>query len=87
MAKEKATITLDRATLDEARRLAGTATTSATIDAALHALIRAERLRRDLAAYGALPPTDDEVALGVLERDHSDLADDTDWAALYTEAG
>ncbi len=83
MAKQKATVTLDRAKVDQAQTLAGTKTTSATIDAALTALIRAERLRRDLAAYAAIPPTSEEEQLGLAPRDYSDLTDDTDWAALY----
>lgn len=82
MAKEKATITIDRAKVDEARRLTGAPTTSATIDVALTRLIRAERIRQDVAAYAAHPVTDEEVALPAPSANWSDLADDTDWDAV-----
>ena len=54
MAKQKVTITLDRAKADEARLLVGSANTSEVIDVALGRLIRAERLRRDIDAIAAL---------------------------------
>ena len=38
-------------------------TMSEVIDLALDRLIQAERLRRDVAAYGRTPPSDAEVAL------------------------
>jgi hypothetical protein len=82
MAKQKVTITLDRAKADEARSLAGVATTSEVIDVALGWLIRAERLRRDIGAYRRQPPTDADVALALLA-DDTGLGDDTDWEALY----
>jgi hypothetical protein len=82
MAKEKATITLDRAKAQEARTLVEARSISEAIDIALDRLIRAVRLQRDIAAYGALPPTDAEVELGLLA-DTASLADDTDWEALY----
>ena len=50
---------------------------------ALDQLIRGERLRRDIAAYTGSPPTDDEVALAAVTPPWSDIADDTDWDALY----
>ncbi len=84
MAREKATITLDRAKAEEARALVGVDSTSAVIDVALGRLIRAERLRRDIAAYQTTPLTDDELALAEIG-DGPDLADDTDWAALYPD--
>jgi hypothetical protein len=83
MAKEKATITLDRKKADEARALVGAKSTSAVIEVALDRLIRAERVRRDIAAYRLTPPTDDEVALAELAGT-SQLEDVTDWAALYS---
>lgn len=52
---------------------------------ALRALIRTERLRRDLEAYGVTGPLPEEVRLAEAPVDHRDLADDTDWAALYAE--
>ncbi|MEX2048725.1 MAG: type II toxin-antitoxin system VapB family antitoxin [Gemmatimonadota bacterium] len=83
MAKQKTTITVERWKVDEVQRLTGAASTSAAIDVALNWLIRAERLRRDIAAYAGAPPTEDEIALGTIAPSWSDLADDTDWAALY----
>jgi hypothetical protein len=82
MAKQKVTITLDRAKADEARLLVGSSNTSEVIDIALGRLIRAERLRRDIDAYRRLPPTDTDL-LVALQADTSGLADDTDWEALY----
>ncbi|CAN5639254.1 hypothetical protein BH20ACT1_BH20ACT1_02280 [soil metagenome] len=83
MTKEKVTATIDRAKLDEARRLARTPTASATIDAALTELIRAEQIRQDVAAYLATPVTSEETAIAAWPVDRSDLADDTDWEGLY----
>jgi hypothetical protein len=84
MAKDKATITLDRAKATTARALLGAHSTSEVIDVALDRLIRAERLRADVAAYRRVPPTRDEVDLAALG-DIGALADDTDWDALYAE--
>jgi hypothetical protein len=84
MAKEKATITLDRLKADEARTLVEARSISEVIDIALDRLIRAVRLQRDIAAYRALPPTEVEVELALLA-DTAALADDTDWEALYPE--
>jgi hypothetical protein len=63
MAREKATITLDRAKARAAMLLLEVHTMSEVIDLALDRLIHAERLRRDVAAYGRTPPTDADVAL------------------------
>jgi len=77
---------VDRARLDEAQRLVGAPSASATIDLALDALIRQRRLLRDIAVYAQSPPSDDEIALAALPPVvASDLADDTDWAALYAD--
>jgi hypothetical protein len=84
MAKEKATITLDRSKADEARSLVGAGSTSEVIDLALDRLIRAERLRRDITAYRRVAPSDAGIDLTLLA-DTSALADDTDWAALYED--
>ena len=54
------------------------------IDLALDRLIRAERLRRDIAAYRRILPTAPEAAIALLA-DTSGLADETDWEALYHE--
>ncbi len=79
MAKEKATITVDRAKLSEARALLGAASASATIDVALSELIRRRRVRNDVRAYAQTPSTAHEAALGRTTPDWSDLSDDTDW--------
>ncbi|MHB8246840.1 MAG: hypothetical protein ACYDGN_16125 [Acidimicrobiales bacterium] len=84
MAKQKATITLDRAKAAAAQALLGLDSTSAVIDVALDQLIRAERLRADVAAYWRLPPTEDELALASLG-DTGGIGDDTDWEALYAD--
>jgi hypothetical protein len=83
MARQKATITLDRDKAALARELVGADSTSAVVDLALDHLIRLERLRRDIAAYRQVPVTDDEVVLAALAAPASDLSDDTDWGALY----
>lgn len=84
MAKEKVTITLDRAKAESARALVRASSTSEVIDVALDHLIRAERLRHDVDAYRRLPPTGEELALSSLAQPGA-LADDTDWEALYSE--
>ena len=84
MAKEKATITLDRSKVAAARELLGVGSTSEAIDVALDQLIRTERLRSDIAAYRRSPPTDGEVALASF-READGLDDDTDWDALYPD--
>jgi len=85
MAKEKATITVDREKLSEARAMLGVPSASAAIDVALSELISRYRLRNDLKAYARTPPTDEEVALGFLSSDWDDLADETDWDAEWPE--
>ena len=84
MAREKATITLDRSKAAVARALLGVGSTSEAIDVALDRLIRAERLRADIAAYRRTPPAPDEVALASFV-DTGGLGDDTDWEALYAD--
>ena len=84
MAKEKATITLDRAKAAEARAITGSRSTSEAIDLALDQLIRVGRLRADIAAYRQQPPTESEAELALLAGT-SGLADDTDWEALYAD--
>jgi hypothetical protein len=84
MAKEKATITLDRAKAALAREVSGARTTSEVVDLALDQLIRSERLRADIAAYQGVPPTADERDVALLA-DTSSLADDTDWDQLYAD--
>jgi Bacterial antitoxin of type II TA system, VapB len=84
MAKEKVTITIDRAKAALALEVSGARSTSEVVDLALDQLIRTERLRSDIAAYQGSPPTADEVELALLA-DTSGLADDTDWELLYAE--
>jgi hypothetical protein len=83
MAKDKVTITLDRAKAEQARSFLGTSSTSQTIDVALDRLIRQERIKRDIEAYTRIPPTDDEISLASYHAT-GDI-DDTDWEALYAE--
>ena len=85
MARDKVTITLDRVKAAEASSLVRARSTSDVIDLALDRLIRSERRRRYIAAYLEVPPTDVDRALGDLA--DAQLDDDTDWEALYPEAG
>jgi hypothetical protein len=83
MARQKATITLDRRKADVARSLAGTATVSEAIDIALDEFIRRQQLRNDIAAYQRQPPAADEKKLGELPM-QLDLGDeDVDYDAFY----
>ncbi|MHB1446638.1 MAG: hypothetical protein ACYCTI_10540 [Acidimicrobiales bacterium] len=87
MAKEKVTITLDRAKASAACELVGTGIPlSRVIDLALDRLIRAERLRSDVAAYRSHPQTAKEDGIAASSV-NDDLADGTDWEALYPEQG
>lgn len=85
MGKEKATITVDRAKLSEARAVLGVASASAAIDVALSELIHRRRLLHDVRAYGETPPTAEEAALGLTSPDWRELVDDTDWDAEWPE--
>lgn len=83
MAREKATITLDRRKANAAKALVGARSVSETLDIALDRLIRSERLRRDVAAYQRVPLDATERAIGDL-RVELDLGDaDVDYEALY----
>ena len=84
MARQKATITLDRDKASAARALLGVGSTSEAIDVALDRLIHAEQLQADIAAYRSVPPTSDEVALASFGAAGT-LGDDTDWDALYAD--
>jgi len=83
MAREKATVTLDRRKADRARALIQAKSISETIDVALDRLIRAAELRRDVAAYGREPLTKEELLVVDLpvELDLDD--DEVDYEALY----
>ena len=87
MTKEKATITVDRAKLDEARAAVGARSASETIDIALSELVRRARRSRDVEAYSRAPLSEEESAVGRIVVDWADLADDTDWEALWPEEG
>lgn len=83
MVREKATITLDRTKAAKAVSLVGAGSTSHVIDIALDRLIRAEMLRRDVAAYARQPQSADELAIADLAV-MFDLDDaDADYEALY----
>ncbi len=83
MARDKATVTLDRAKVQDAMDLTGGRSMSEVIDIALDRLIRVEQLRRDVVAYARQPLSDDEVALADM-RVTLDLDDeDVDYEALY----
>lgn len=83
MARQKATVTLDRDKVEEARVLIGGQSMSEVIDVALDRLIRTERLRRDVEAYTRRPQ--DRAELGVADLAVTfDLDDDeVDYDALY----
>ena len=83
MARDKVTITLDRAKAAAVQAATGAPSVSEAIDIALSTLILHEQIRNDLAAYEAHPPTPQELATARRSRDWSHLADDTDWDALY----
>ena len=83
MVREKATVTLDRAKVRDAMALTDQPSMSEVIDLALDRLIRAERLRRDVATYLRHPPTDEEREIGALPV-RFDLDDEVvDYDALY----
>lgn len=76
-------MTLDREKVARAQALLGAGSMSDAIDEALVRVIRAEELRRDVAAYTAAPSTAAELALGDLDV-HLDLDDDDiDYDLLY----
>lgn len=87
MTKEKTSVTIDRAKIDEIRRVTGAESTSAAIDVAVTEFIRLARVHRDVVAYTRVPPTPDETAIAHVRPDRSGLADETDWDALYGGAG
>lgn len=83
MAKDKATITVDREKLAAARAVLGASSASAAIDVALSEVIRRAHIRNDIGAYRRIPPTEDEAALSHAHPDWDDLADETDWDAEW----
>jgi hypothetical protein len=83
MAREKATVTIDRKKLEKAKTLLRVGTLSDTIDVALDRLIRAEQLRRDVAIYGRQPFSGDELAVADLAVEFDLDDDEVDYEALY----
>lgn len=83
MARKKATISLDREKVDEARALVRGRSMSDVIDLALDRLIRAERLRHDVAAYQRLPLGEDELAVSDLPVALDLADDDVDYDSWY----
>ena len=84
MAKSKLSITVDPATLGQARILVQVASVSELIDVALRRLIETELERRHVDGYVRIPVGAEFVAFANVPR--SPIADDVDWAALYGEA-
>lgn len=75
MAKEKVTLTLDAAQLDELRRITGARSLSAAVDSAVSAY---------LSKWRHLTAVDDWLA--ELERDHGPVPPETlEWAAQVVE--
>ncbi len=83
MAREKATVTLDREKVEKARALIGGRSMSEVIDAALDRLIRTERLRNDVRAYTRQPQDLGELAVADLPVTLDLDDDDVDYEALY----
>jgi hypothetical protein len=83
MAKEKATITLDREVVRLAMELTDKRTMSEVIDLALSRLVHAERLRRDIEAYRRTPSTEEERAVARLPVRFDLGDDDIDYDTLY----
>jgi hypothetical protein len=87
MARNKATITLDRAKVRDAMRLVEVQTMSEVIDLALDRLIRAERLRQDVAAYGRTPPSAADMALADMTVAFDLDDDEVDYESDYRRGG
>jgi hypothetical protein len=88
-ARDKATITIDRAKVRMAMSLTGGSSMSEVINLALDRLIASRQLRSDVAAYAREPLSEDGIVLADLPV-RLDLDDeDVDHEALYggTEAG
>jgi hypothetical protein len=83
MAREKATITLDRDKVARVASLVGGRSMSEVVDIALDRLIQAEELRRDVAAYARQPLSDEELAVTDLPVELDLADDDVDYEALY----
>lgn len=87
MARDKATITLDRAKVARAGALIGGGTMSGVIDLALDRVIRVEELRRDIAAYARSPVDGDDLTIADLPVEFDLGDDDIDYDSIYGGAG
>ena len=83
MSKTRASVSVDRTKVAQARELLGVSSLSEIIDIALDRLIVDELDRRHAAGYVRQPPDADEDAWAEVRRDPSEIADDVDWAGLY----
>jgi hypothetical protein len=83
MARDKATITLDREKVSRAAELVGGKTMSEVIDLALDRLIRSEELRRDVAAYSRQPLDESELDVADLPVEFDLDDEDVNYDALY----
>jgi hypothetical protein len=83
MARQKATIMLDRAKAEQVRALSSSATISDGVEAALDRYLADEGLRNDVAAYLRAPLTAADLALlrVPVQLDLGD--DDVDYDAIY----
>jgi len=83
VARQKATVTIDREKLETAKALIRAKSMSETIDVALDRLIGGEQLRRDVALYVRQPLTADELEVADLpvELDLDD--DEVDYDRIY----
>lgn len=82
MARSKATVMLDRDKVEAARAVTGVTSISDVLDVALDRVLRAAELRHDITAYGASPPTADEL-FGDLPVAFDLDDDDVDYEVLY----
>jgi hypothetical protein len=87
MARQKATVTLDRRKIEEARAFTGKTSISDVIDVALDRLLQSERLRCDVAASRRAPPGGDDLWVAKLSVEF-DLGDsDVDYEKDYGGKG
>ena len=83
MAREKTTITLDRAKAECARTLVNAKSVSVAIDLALDRLIFEARVQQDVAAYRARSQGAEEVAIARRQPRRQLDEDPTDWETFY----
>jgi hypothetical protein len=83
MARRNTTITLDRDKVATVQAAVGAGSMSEAIDVALDRVIRADQLRRDVAAYAAAPLDTADQAIGDLTVTLDLGDDDVDYDLLY----